>query len=289
MNETGPLSKTLKLAHTNLKALCWGDPADPPLLAIHGWLDNANSFRPLAPLIDNYFVVAIDLPGHGRSDHRPEHALYHFTDYVADVYQIAEFLGWSKFSILGHSMGAGIASLFAGTFADRVDKLLLIEGLGPLSIDENDLPALLAQSVTQRFASSAKKRSIALDKAIRARVQASPMKESSARLLLERGLQLGMEGWQWRSDSRLRLPSPWRMSEAQVAGFLTAISAKTLLITAIDDELWKGITPQTRLEQVADLTHLELPGRHHLHMDYPEQVAELINQFLSPQDVLKTG
>jgi len=40
------------------------------ILCVHGWLDNANSFRPLLPLIQDAEIVAIDLPGHGHSDHQ---------------------------------------------------------------------------------------------------------------------------------------------------------------------------------------------------------------------------
>ena len=51
-----------------LKGLAWGDPADAPVLALHGWLDNAASFALLAPQLSGHYVVALDLTGHGQSD-----------------------------------------------------------------------------------------------------------------------------------------------------------------------------------------------------------------------------
>lgn len=54
----------------NLCGLSWGTPDLPPLLMLHGWLDNAASFALLAPLMKGYYVVAIDLTGHGKSDRR---------------------------------------------------------------------------------------------------------------------------------------------------------------------------------------------------------------------------
>ena len=50
-----------------LAGLSWGDPSGRPLLALHGWLDNAASFSQLAPLLTDFYVVAVDLTGHGQS------------------------------------------------------------------------------------------------------------------------------------------------------------------------------------------------------------------------------
>jgi len=74
----------IALPHLRLAACSWGDPALPPLLALHGWLDNAASFERLAPLLCEHFhIVAIDLAGHGRSQHRPAGLWYHYIDYPA--------------------------------------------------------------------------------------------------------------------------------------------------------------------------------------------------------------
>ena len=61
----------LQLPHIRIAAREWGDPEGEPVLAIHGWLDNAASFDTLAPLLAELHLVALDLPGHGRSQHRP--------------------------------------------------------------------------------------------------------------------------------------------------------------------------------------------------------------------------
>ena len=57
----------LLLPNLSLAARDWGPAAAPPVLALHGWLDNAASFDRLAPLLDGLRIVALDLPGHGRS------------------------------------------------------------------------------------------------------------------------------------------------------------------------------------------------------------------------------
>ena len=65
-----------------LAGLAWRRQGRPRVLALHGWLDNANSFQPMAPLLGQLDLVALDLPGHGHSDHRHSTARYHFVDYL---------------------------------------------------------------------------------------------------------------------------------------------------------------------------------------------------------------
>ncbi|MBU6477927.1 MAG: alpha/beta fold hydrolase, partial [Xanthomonadaceae bacterium] len=120
-----------------IAALQWGDAAAPPLLALHGWLDNAASFARLAPLLAwRQRVIALDLPGHGHSAHLPRGVRrYHIADQVDRVLDFADALKLERFDLLGHSLGAGIASLTAAAVPARIGKLALIEGLGPLGDD----------------------------------------------------------------------------------------------------------------------------------------------------------
>ena len=131
-----PRARRIALPHLALAALEWGDPAAPPLVALHGWLDNAASFALLAPrLAPRYRVIALDLPGHGHSGHLPAGAGYHYLDHVRAVLAVLDALELSRCRLLGHSLGAGIASLVAAAAPARIERLHLIEGLGPLGDD----------------------------------------------------------------------------------------------------------------------------------------------------------
>src|SRR3546814_16881901 len=68
-------------------------------------------------------LVAPDLPGHGRSAHLPPGADYSFAGALHSVLDVADALGWERFALLGHSMGAGIASLLAAGAPGRVERL----------------------------------------------------------------------------------------------------------------------------------------------------------------------
>ena len=96
----------LSLPHIELAAHLYGPEDGLPVLALHGWLDNAASFARLAPKLEGLRIVALDFAGHGHSEHRSAGAGYALWDYAYDVLQVAEQFGWARFSILGHSMGA---------------------------------------------------------------------------------------------------------------------------------------------------------------------------------------
>ena len=133
-------------------ACAGAEPAgNTSILALHGWLDNAASFAQLAPLLADADVVAIDLPGHGYSDHRPPGTRYHFIDYIPAVLDAMNELGWPNCVLIGHSLGAAIASFTAATEPDRVRGLFLIDGLGPSSEKPHSAPGRLQRSV-RRFA-----------------------------------------------------------------------------------------------------------------------------------------
>ena len=86
--------------------MAWGPADGHPVLALHGWLDNAASFEVLAPILAGCRVVALDLTGHGLSDHRSEDATYLIWDDIPQVLKVIEALGWTDCTMLGHSRGA---------------------------------------------------------------------------------------------------------------------------------------------------------------------------------------
>lgn len=269
---------------------CWGQtlagwfkPGDgEPILALHGWMDNANSFLPLAEHLANP-ILALDFSGHGFSEPRPGQTLSHFIDHVRDVVAVADDMNWERFILMGHSMGSSIASIFAGTFPDRISKLILLDGLGPWTAKSEDAPKVLRDAIQKMQKHDESKRTVYVDAqaAVKARADGFfKLSETSAQLLCDRGMAQINEGWIWRADGRVRLPSSQRMSEDHVKAFLNAITAPVLLVAAIPGlEMAKMVAH--RREWVTSLEYREVEGTHHMHMDEADQVAEQINQFLN--------
>lgn len=266
-----------------------GDPGAPRVLALHGWLDNAASFVPLAEHLRGIDLVAPDLPGHGASAHLPSGADYSFAAAVNSVLDIADALGWDRFCLLGHSMGAGISSLVAAACPQRVERLVAIEALGALAEVPERTVKRLREAIAATRALSGKSLRVFPDVAIavRARMNAgaqvgSRLEESAARLLVERGIAPVEGGFVWSTDPRLTLPTMQRMTEPQIRDLVAGIECPTRVIFA---EPAQPYLPDPLRRDRADLLPrgelIVMDGGHHLHMEQPQRVAEAIGDFFT--------
>lgn len=281
---------TLDVALGRLHGLHWGEAGRPRVLALHGWLDNAASFVPLAAHLPGLELVAVDLPGHGRSAHLPSGADYSFAGALHAVLDVADALGWERFALLGHSMGAGIGSLLAAACPQRVARLVAIEALGALPEPEETTVSRLRDAIGAGRALAGKRLRMftELDTPVRARTLArtGAIGEAAARLLVERGVREvqaddGRRGWIWSSDPRLTLPTMVRMTPGQVRALIRGIECPTRVIHA--DPPQPYLPEPLRSEHAALLPDGELrvlPGGHHLHMEQPAAVAAAIGDFL---------
>jgi pimeloyl-ACP methyl ester carboxylesterase len=124
------------------------------ILCLHGWMDNCRSFHYLAPTLLAQLeqqqptdLIALDFVGHGWSTHKsidgPPVVLAELAFYIAEA---VRQLQWSNstttaagesntastsatpFTLIGHSMGAAIACIYAAAFPEQVQKLVLLEG-----------------------------------------------------------------------------------------------------------------------------------------------------------------
>ena len=266
-----------------IAALRGGSRNGPPLLAMHGWLDNAASFVPLMPHLHEFDIVALDLPGHGASSHRGEGYDYAFVDWIHDALDALDALGWQRARLLGHSMGAAIATMVAAAAPERVGKLAVIEALGPLAGAATTAGERLRAAVTARRTAGQRPRRVIpkLEAAVKARLAVGDMSDAAARLIVSRNLEKVEGGWRWRSDPRLVLPSHLRITEEAALSIVRAVEAPTLLIVA--DPSPSYFTPAMRDERMACLRDgrlVVLPGGHHLHMEQPDVVAPLLLEFL---------
>lgn len=276
---------TLATARGKVTAIESGNRDGEKILCLHGWLDNAASFIPLMPELENYHVIALDFAGHGGSEHRAAGYDYVFVDWIHDVLDALDALDWQQAHLLGHSMGGAIATVVAASAPERIHKLLLIEALGPISGKAEEAGQRLRQAVAARryLANDKVARVIPdLETAVNARLAASKMTRDAARLIVQRNLQETQGGFVWRSDPRMMLPTHVRTDESFIRSWIRAIEAQTLIIAADPAPVY--FTPEQRNGRFAELKNAELEvleGGHHLHMEKAEQVGKLIKTFLA--------
>ena len=267
-----------------ISAKVWNKDAKIKAIALHGWLDNANSFDPLVPLLNDMTIVALDSPGQGKSDFRSLDAAYLIWLEVGETMQVADQLGWEDFVLIGHSRGAGIASLIAGTFPDRVSHLVLLEGGIPLPMTPQETPENLAKSIeiTQQLAEAKGTLFKTREEAISARADGfTKIAPQSAEIFAQRSLYQESDGFRWHADPRLKAPSAFKLGDSQIDAFLSRVTAKTLLVIGDEGIVGTMNFSKAHFEKIPTLKKLTLPGGHHMHMEGAEKaIAEEIKSLI---------
>ena len=254
-----------------------------PVLAVHGWLDNAASFNALGEA--GLPLLALDMPGNAHSDDRPAHATYNIWDDLPVLLAVADRMGWEQFNLLGHSRGAMMSMLLAASCPERVKRLICLDGLVPMAVSIEQSPKQLGDFLRDAKALSTKPGKVypTLDELIALRQRTTGMSEAATRVLAERGAKAVAGGWLWRADQRLKGASAFKLSTAHIEAFLKALVPPVLLIVAE-----KGYAQFPELNELISLIpqcQLEsLPGGHHFHMeDGAATIAKLIREFLAQE------
>jgi len=272
----------IRLPWGTLAGLHWSRPGAAKVLGLHGWLDNAASFVPLSPFLEDFDLLALDFAGHGFSSHRTATSRYYFPENLYDIQAALDALGWDTCHIIGHSMGGGVASSFAAALPERINRLVLLDSVGILTLPASQAAKQLRLSMQ----SVRKNRSIlrpyeSVEEAMLARQKNSALSDEAARLLCERSLEHTGDYYQWRTDSRLNWRSPQLPTDAQALDLLAAIRASTLVITSPSaiDYLGEEMLHK-RLAAIANCRHISNDGHHHFHMEQAENTGNLIAEFL---------
>ena len=261
----------------------WNPDAEILVFGLHGWLDNLATFEELAGMLQGIRLVAVDFPGHGHSAHIPNGAAYHFYDGMYLISDLAKHFKQDKINLLGHSMGGAISTVYSASLPDRVNALALIESIGPLTAEPQDIGELFSKAVTQREALVDKTKPIysSFEQALKTRAAASNIAPDLIKSLVERALTRMDGGYTWRADSRLRTSSPLRLSEPHLQHLMGHINSPVLLIEGDKGFLKQAEHFNQRKQIVSTIQVEEIPGGHHVHLEQTQACADKISEFFN--------
>ncbi|UUM31410.1 alpha/beta fold hydrolase [Vibrio japonicus] len=264
-----------------IESVEYGDSktAELSVVFLHGWLDNAASFfsvmEGMHKQAPHIHLCAIDLPGHGHSSHKSFDNFYPFHDYIDDIYQFLINLSPNRVVLVGHSLGALVASCYSAAFPEQVSGLVQIEGYGPLAEEGSETVSRLREGVLsrQRIRRKPTRAFASIQDAVERRAKVNHILPELIAPIVTRGLIERESQWFWRHDVKLQSQSLYRMSLEHAQSIRQHITCPQVVV--LGDQ---GFPHLHRFQQDASETiQFEwVDGGHHCHLQSPNRVINLI-------------
>jgi pimeloyl-ACP methyl ester carboxylesterase len=260
-------------------------------LLLHGFMDAGASWELVAPALcaAGYRVLAPDLRGFGEGPRAPAGSYYHFPDYVLDTAEIASALvaDGEPLHVVGHSMGGTVATLFAGTFPERVASLALLEGIGPPDNPYDVAPDRMRRWVDdmRRLAGKDPKPIASMEDALRrlrgnhAAVAPDVLAVRAQHLVRPHGNP--EEGAvAWRFDDLHRATSPFPFYAKAYEAFARRVACPVLFVSGGPDGFHTSDEDE-RLATFTDVRRVDLGGGHMMHWTRPEQLGRALVELMT--------
>jgi pimeloyl-ACP methyl ester carboxylesterase len=292
-------SEHLALRHLSYHLRVWGepDPAQAPLVLLHGWMDVSASWQFMVDALQqSRRIIAPDWRGFGLTRASAPVDSYWFPDYLADLDALLDHCApASPVDLVGHSMGGNVAMLYAGVRPERIRRLVNLEGFGMPATRPAQAPGRYAQWLDELRAlhrgESALRPYDSVDAVARRLMKTNRrLPADKAEWLARQWAAPDAQGqWHVLGDAAHKVVSAqlYRVDETQE--IFRRIAAPVLSVTASDDSLgewWKGRFTAAefhqRMQAVPQLHNAVIEDAGHmLHHDQPEALARLIESFLA--------
>lgn len=270
-------SWTLNNRGLDLRVLELSEADGPPIVCLHGWLDQGAAWAPVAAGQPGRWL-AMDQRGHGGSAHLGAGGYYHFPDYLADLDALVRAVG-APVRLVGHSMGGTVAAMYAGARPDRVSALVAVEGLGALEVSERSMLARTRQHLDGLASPPPPLRVASVEAAAERLVKRHDgLSAEHALLLAQHGTVADPRGYRWSFDPLHMTRAPYPFREEAFAEFLGEITAPTLLIWG-ESGWYPTEIQRERAAHIRDVRHLTLPGGHMLPYSASRALGDAISGF----------
>jgi pimeloyl-ACP methyl ester carboxylesterase len=259
-----------------LHYLDWGGDG-PDVLFVHGAGLNAHTWDHVCvQLRDEFRCVAVDLRGHGDSGWSDQEA-YDLTDYAADIAVVRQALALRRLVLVGMSLGGVAALTYAGTAADPLDGLVLVEaGPEPRSDGRKRLREFMSEPPELESVEAFVDRAMAFNPLRRPEVL--------RRSLLNNLRQTASGSWTWKYDPRQmsrariedrvrRLPELWST--------VSRLTCPTLVVRGGDSDVFHDEDAEKLAATFPDGRWVRVEGaRHTVQGDRPIALATALRPFL---------
>ena len=275
--------RSLDIRRVRYSVTEWGDPAAPTFFYLHGWGDAGATFQFVVDALQNdWHVVAPDWRGFGRSV--VECSSYWFPDYLADLHALLEVYSPAEpVRLVGHSMGANIGGLYAGTMPERVRAFVNVEGFGLTDSEPDAAPRRYRQWLEQSqdlptFTRYADRHAFAA-KILQRNPQMSAAQADFVAGVW--GVAQADGQFELRADVRHKLPNPVLYRRAEAEACWRAITADVLLVSGGASQFALN-AGQQESSVWPDAETVEIAGAGHmLHFETPHELAAVIEAFFS--------
>lgn len=266
----------------------WGPADAPQLFLLHGWMDSSPTFQFVVDALRrDWQIIAPDWRGFGGSTWFGHS--YWFPDYYADLEALlAHYAPEGAVRLVGHSMGAAVAGVYAGLRPERVSQLVMMDFLGLKPPPDADAPTLLrkwldAQAAAPRLPTHADHAAF-----VRRLRTANPRLSPERADFLARHVGRAAAGdrVEMACDPWHKVPSPFVYRIEDVMACWRQVRAPTLMLLAEHGYVNERLADepdelQRRLGCFADVRVLTIADAgHNLQHDQPEQVAAALEDFL---------
>jgi pimeloyl-ACP methyl ester carboxylesterase len=282
----------LDVNRTRLRAWCWGDPAAPPVVLVHGAYDHGRTWDHFAPRLValGFQVVAIDVRGHGDSGRLSSGAIWSAS--TLDLCELARVLAPAPgvpIGMIGHSMGGGQVLTAAATTPERFAWLVNLDGLGPPAdgFVRGDLVEEATQSLREidKFRYTPPRPWPSRDELVDRR---GAINVRLPRRFLEHLVEFGTRevegGFVWKWDPHFRIGIPNGFSLESILVQYRHVVTPTLVLVSSEEDAWTEVHDEEAARRVAMLGDGRLesvPGAgHYVHVEQPDFVLDRITAFL---------
>ena len=266
----------------------WPGADSRPVVFVHGWGDTGETWQFVVDhLAGRRTCVALDMRGFGQTQ-RPQDG-YWFPDYLADLEGVLDRIaGDEPVDLIGHSMGGNVVLLYGGARPQRVRRLVSLEGFGLSRTSPDQAPGRYAEWLDEVRTPAQFATYDDYEQFLKVLKRRNPRTPPDRLEFVARSWAHGRDDGRielW-ADPRHKHVNPTLYQRDQAEACWRAIAAPVLFVLGGESELVKRMGDEVGERRLRELFRHLTPAKidgagHMLHHERPEEVARLIEDFLS--------